>query len=477
MDETSQIKKNFVYNVAYQVLLLILPLITVPYVSRILGADGIGTYSFTYSIVYYFALIALLGNNNYGNRAVSKVRKDKQKLSETFWGIYTIQLIMSLLMTGLYIAYIVIFSPEFTNIASLQIIHILAAMFDINWFFFGLEEFKLTVTRNIIIRLLSLIAIFLFVKTPDDVWIYTIIIAGSTLLTQVVLWPFLMKRITFCKARMKDIVYHLRRSLVLFVPVIAVSLYKVMDKIMLGVMTNVDEVGYYEQAEKLVNMPLAVVTALGTVMMPRMSHLIAYGHDEEMKEYIKKSVKFMMFLACPICFGLIAIADNFVPIFMGSGFDQSIMLVKLLSVTVLFLAFANTIRTGYLIPKEMDGVYVRLTIVGAVVNLVINLLLIPHLQSVGACIGTIMAELAVTIYQVAAVRKVLPVKVYFRDSFIFLIKSLVMFGLLMAVLFLGLSPVFTVLLQIAVGVSVYMLMNQKYIVNIIDFRKILRRKE
>lgn len=471
------IKKNFVYNAIYQILILILPFITVPYVSRVLGADGIGTYSFTHSIVYYFMLVALLGINNHGNRAIAKVREDKDKLSKTFSSIYIIQLVSSVSMILLYVLYLLLFSPDYINIAWIQIIYIVSAMFDINWFFFGNEEFKLTATRSIVIKLLSIGAIFLFVKTPNDVWIYTLILALSTLISQLILWPSLLRRISPRWPNRAEVIKHLKPCLILFVPVVAVSLYKVMDKIMLGLMTDIAEVGYYEQAEKITMMPLGLVTALGTVMMPRMSNLAAKGHEEKMKEYIEKSINFMMFLAFPICFGLIAVANNFVPLFMGDGFDKSIILVQLLSVTILFIAFANTLRTGYLIPKERDDVYVRLTITGAIVNLVINLLLIPHLKSVGASIGTIIAELVVAIYQIIAVRNALPTKKYITNSSIFLLKTVIMFGIVMIIPQLHLSRFWTIGVQIVIGAVVYFILNTKYVTQFINYRFIRKNRK
>lgn len=463
----NKIKKNFLYNAVYQVLVLILPFITIPYVSRVLGADGIGTYSFTYSIVYYFMLVALLGINNHGNRSIAKVRENKKKLSETFSGIYMIQLVASISMILLYVFYLLIFSPEFIDIAWIQIIYIFSAMFDINWFFFGNEEFKLTVTRSIVIKLLSIAAIFLFVKTPSDVWIYTLILSLSTLISQMVLWPSLLKRTKLVLPRKNEILKHVKPCLVLFVPVIAVSLYKVMDKIMLGLMTDVVEVGYYEQAEKITMIPLGLVTALGTVLMPHMSNLAAKGHEEKIKEYIEKSINFMMFLAFPICLGLIAIANKFVPLFLGDGFGASVILIQLLSVVILFIAFANTFRTGYFIPKEKDRIFVGFTLTGAIVNLIVNFALIPSMKSVGACIGTIIAEFAVMMYQLVALRNDLPINKYIKNVLPFLLKSLTMFLIVWPISLLGLSNFMTVMAQIAVGGVVYLLLNISFIKTLI----------
>lgn len=469
----SQIKKNFIYNVCYQILILILPLLTVPYVSRILSAEGIGIYSYTYSIVYYFMLIAMLGINNYGNRTIAKVRDNKIKLSKSFFSIYAVQLIMSFLMIFCYFIYIAFFLKKYKLIAIIQFFHLLSAMFDINWFFFGIEKFKVTVTRNMILKVLSAILIFLFVKNENDVWIYTLILSSSTLISQLLLFPLLKKEIIFVEINLKEIIGNLKPCLILFIPVIAVSLYKIMDKIMLGILSGVMEVGYYEQAEKIINIPLGLVTALGTVMLPRISNLLSKGNKDSVLNYLEKSVKFMMFLAFPICFGIISIASNFVPIFLGNDFSKSIILIYYLSVTILFLAFANVIRTQYLIPKEKDNVYIISVCLGAVINLVINLVLIPKYQSIGACIGTVFAEFLVMFYQILAVKKELPVLKYLKDIIPFFIKSLFMFFVVVLIKYIYLSPFSTIILQIIVGIVVYMMLNWSYINSIVDIKNIL----
>lgn len=471
----NQIKKNFIYNIMYQILILILPLITVPYVSRILNTDGVGTYSYTYSIVYYFMIVAMLGINNYGNRTIAKCKDDKEKLSRTFWSIYLIQFVLTALMIIVYLISIMLFFKNYKLIAIIQILNIFSVFFDINWFFFGLEKFKITVIRSTILKLLSVILIFSLVKTSDDLFIYTLIMAGSTLLSQMLLIPFVFKEIKFVKPTIKNSIKHLKPILILFIPVIAVSLFKIMDKIMLGIMTNVSEVGLYEQAEKITGIPLGIMTALGTVMMPRISNLIANKDFSSSKKYINKSIKFVMFMAFPICFGLICISENFVPMFLGQSFAKSSILLNYLVITILFISFANVIRTQYLIPNEMDRDYIISAILGAIVNLVINYLLIPKYQSVGACIGTIAAELFVMIYQIYAVRKELPIKKYIIEIIPFLIKAIIMFIIIYSLKFLELNNMLRIVLQVTIGVAIYGLLNIKYINSIINIKTIFKR--
>ena len=205
MKRIGTLKKNFLLNTTYQILMLIIPLITVPYVSRVLGASGIGEYSYTYSIVYYFIIVAMLGFNNYGNRTVARYRHDRKKLSKKFAEIYTFQVLMSCSMILLYSLYLLVVEPEYINIGAIQIIYLVACVFDINWFFFGLEEFKLTIPRNMLVKLLSLAAIFVFVRSKNDVWIYTLILSLGALLSQIIMFPFLHRYIDRVKVRLSDL--------------------------------------------------------------------------------------------------------------------------------------------------------------------------------------------------------------------------------------------------------------------------------
>ena len=464
----SNTKKNFIYNLIYQVLILIIPLITAPYLSRVVGATGVGTYSYTYSIVYYFMLLTLLGVNNYGNRSVAKIREDKEKLSKTFWSIYFFQLAMGITMLIVYIGYVAFFDNQHKLVAIIQALYIVSAIFDINWLYFGLEEFKVTITRNTLVKLGSIVLIFVFVKKPDDLWKYTLIVSGMTVLSQVLLWTLVRKRVNFVKVKWKEIKEHIKPNLMLFIPVIAISLYKIMDKIMLGAISNVREVGFYENAEKIVNIPVAIISVLGTVMLPKMSNIIgAKENNKAANEYISKSMSFVMFMAYAICFGLITIGYHFAPLYFGNEFQKTGVLIMLLSTTLPFLSFANVLRTQYLIPSEKDKVYIISVSMGAAINLILNFLLIPKFESIGACFGTIAAEIVVMSYQTIAVRKKLEVKKYIKNTLVFLLKAIIMFAIVYPLNFWDADPFKRIVLQVLIGVAVYLLLNIKYVFTII----------
>lgn len=420
------IQLNFLYNAIYQLLLIVLPLITTPYISRVLGADGVGTFAYTYTIANYFVLFAMLGVKNYGNRSIAAVRENQNYRSKTFWEIYGLQFLCAVIASILYFIYVWLFQREFMLIGLLQGLYVLSGILDISWFFFGIEEFGLTVIRNIVIRLVNLALIFLLVRSKDDLWIYTLLMASGIFLSQAYLWLYLKRFVRWHRPRLKDIASHLRAELILFVPVIAVSLYKMMDKVMLKNISNVTQVGYYESTEKIQNIPLGLIVALGTVMLPRMSNMIANGQEKEGKQYIYHSMIFAMFMACAMMFGIAGIAEDFVPVFLGESYLDCIVLLQVLSPTILFIAWANVIRTQYLIPNHMDFCYIVSVIAGAVMNLVINLCLIPKYAALGAVIGTICAEGCVCLIQTFMVRKHLDIRRYLLTTFPFLCLGAVM---------------------------------------------------
>lgn len=477
----SSIKKNLFFQTLYQVLTIILPLITAPYVARVVGAAGVGTYSYTYSIASYFALVAKLGINVYGNRTIAMVRDDPEKLNKTFSDLLAVHMGVGFLALAAYAGYIGFFAKEYHVIFIIQGLHILAEMLEVNWLNFGLENFQLTTTRNIAIRLLALVATFVFVKGPDDVVIYCAILAGSVIASEVVMWFFVHRYVKLVKPVWKDARKHIKPLLMFFVPSVAISLYRVMDKIMLGSMSNVTQVGFYENSEKIINLTVGLVTALGTVMMPRMSNLAAKGATEESRRYIHVSMRFIMIATLAMAFGISAVSTVFAPVFFGDEFAGCNVLIAGLSVSMPFVAFANVLRTQYLIPNKQDRVFQGSVISGAVVNLCANYLLIPSLQAMGAVIGTILAEATVCIIQAVACRKVLPIRRYLLETIPAFVAGAVM---LVAVHLIGNAmgtSIPTLIVQVGAGVvlfvgllGVYMLLTKDEMLGMLTSR--LRRR-
>ena len=463
-NKKSNIIINFLYSSIYQILLIILPLITSPYVSRVLGAKGLGIYSYTYAIANCFALVGMLGVNNYGNRTIAAVQGNREKRSKAFWNILSLQASVTAIVATLYLCFILfICSPEYRTMATIHLITVLTSMIDINWFFFGMEKFRITVTRNIIIKLLNVTAIFLFVRKPEDVWIYTLIMTGGNFISCLVVWPFLKREVDFVRPTFHNIISHFKQTAVLFIPVIAVTLYKKMDKVMLGAMSPLNENGFYENTEKIVNIPMGLITALGTVMLPRMSNLFASGNKKETRKYLQFSMEFVCFMSCALAFGMAAVSKEFAPVFFGKEFSNINTLITMIAPTVVFISWANVIRTQYLIPLHYDRPYVISVWLGAVVNLVVNYLLIPKYGAMGAVIGTVFAEGVVMLYQTIFVRNMLPIGLYIKRGIYFIFAGAVMYAAVRMVGDRGGKNLKTLVIEIIAGGLTYIICCRPYI--------------
>jgi len=450
-----KLQQNFIYNLLYQLLLIALPLVTAPYIARTLGAESTGIYSYTYSVAQYFLLFAMLGISNHGNRCVAAVKDDPEKLSNTFCSIYTIQLGTFVISSVIYLVYILFFCVDNKLVAAIQFLYVLSGALDISWYYFGTEQFKITVTRSTVIRLLTVLMIFVLVKTPGDLWKYTLIMAAGTLISQLYLWIYIPKQVKMRKTSFEQIKLHMKPIVVLFVPVIAYSVYKIMDKVMLGNMTSYTQVGYYENAEKIISIPMGVITALGTVMLPRMSNMISNGEEEKAKDYIRISVKLVTLVGSAIAFGFIGISNVFVPVYFGPEYLPCVSLINFLSLTVFFVSWANVVRTQYLLPQHHDRAYVVSMILGAIVNLIINISLIPRLQGDGAAIGTVAAEFTVMLTQMFLIRKEIPIFKYCRDTIPYWIIGLLMQIAVSCYGELQGANVLTLVTQILIGIIIY----------------------
>ena len=451
------VKKNYVYNLAYQILLIITPLITTPYISRVLGADGVGIYSYTNSIVSYFILFAGLGSTVFGQREVSYNQENKLKRSIVFWNVAIFRLITS---TIILIAYVIfaLNQTEYRTIYLILIINIINVFFDITWFFQGLEEFGKIVGRNFVIRLLTIVFIFVFIRNKTDLSLYIFGLAGLTAAGSLSMWPYLRKYIF--KPRKKDI--HLTKDigtiLTFFIPTIAIQIYTVLDKTMIGLITKSEfQNGYYEQAQKISAMALTFITSLGTVMIPKIGYYFAQGKKDEIKVYMYKSYRFVWMLSIPLCFGIIGIASNMVPWFFGSGYDEVIPLMRILSLLVIVIGIHNVTGMQYLIPTKRQNKYTLCIIIGTAANFVLNYFLIRIYASIGAAIASVVAEGIVAIVELFIVRKEIKVFSVLKSSAKYLISGVCMFAIIFAESFLLKSSIINSIIMIISGAFSYAL--------------------
>lgn len=459
MNEKVSIKKNYIYNVAYQVLNLLAPLVTTPYISRVLGVEGVGEYSYTSSVVTYFITLAILGSTPYAQREVSYLREDKEKYSILFWEIVVFRGITVLISCLLFSIVIILSEPEIRIIYMIQGLNIVAVAFDISWFFQGLEEFKKIVIRNVFIKILNILLIFILIKQETDIWKYVLIIAGLTVVGNIVIWGGIKRYINKVSIKSINIKQHLIGILQLFLPTIAVSIYRALDKTMIGlVTTTTTENGYYEQADKIIQMCIVVTTSLSTVMAPRIALTLSKKDNAMLKKYMYKTFDFLLLISLPMAMGIIVVSDMIIPWFFGSGYEQVGLIIKIFSPLMVVVTFSNAIGMQYLIQARKQKIYTISICTGAIVNFIINLVLIPRLYSIGAAVASVVAESAILIVQMWYVcnkKQILDIKGIFSKFPIYMGMSTVMFVILMIIKRFMAPNFVSSFCIVIIGISIY----------------------
>lgn len=418
--------RNYLYNVGYQVLAIIVPLITSAYVARVLRPAGVGANAYTNSIINYFMLIANMGIGYYGNRQIAYVRDNRNKMAKTFWEIQIVKTIMTLVAFIAFEVFMMFYTrqPEYMIAQSINLV---AVAFDISWFYEGIENFKVTVLKNSFVKLLSMVAIFVLIKGPNDVTLYIVVLAVSTLLGNLTLWPNIKKDLPKVSAKILNPWQHFLPMAELFIPQIATQVYVQLNKTMLGGMVNETASGYYQYSDNLVKLILALVTATGTVMLPHVANAVSKGNMNKVNQMLYKSFDFVSALAYPMMFGLAAISLTLVPKYYGPGYEPVGPAMMIESIVILMIAWSNAIGVQYLLPRNKNKEFTISVTVGAVVNLILNIPLIKLWGLNGAMWSTVISECSVTLYQLWVVRDMLSYKALFKGSWKYLISGIVMF--------------------------------------------------
>lgn len=449
------ITKNYIYNLIYQILTLVLPLITTPYISRVLGAENIGIYSYTVSISTYFILFGSLGISMYGQREVAYLQGKKEEYSKIFWEIVILRFItMTIAMIIFYITFVSY--GQYKMYYAILLLELLANCLDISWFFQGLEEFKKTVSRNIVVKIISIVCIFTFVKNYNDLNLYFWIYVLSVLIGNVSLWLYLPKYLKKICIKELNILRHLKSTIALFIPQIAIQIYTVLDKIMIGsIIADKSEVGYYEQSQKIVKVLVTIVTSLGTVMAPRMANTFINGDSEKLRQYMKKSFNFVFLLAFPMVFGLISVSKYFVPMFFGNGYEKVIILMNVISPIIIAIGLSGVIGTQYLLPTKKQKEFTISVTIGAIINFLINMLLIGKYGAVGASIGTVIAEICVTSIQFIFIRKEFLIKDILKFSAQYFVSAILMYIICSIIGKYINNNLYSIIIQVSIGVVIY----------------------
>ncbi|MDD4642667.1 MAG: oligosaccharide flippase family protein [Erysipelotrichaceae bacterium] len=449
---------NYFYNILYQVVTILVPLITVPYTTRVIGDIGLGVNAFSASIVQWFTIFGIMGINNYGIRTIGANRDDRKNLSKTFYEIFLMQIINLSIMVILYLVFITIYPFEYKIVYLIQVISLFATMLDITWFFLGIEEFRLASLRNILIKITGIVLIFTFVKSKDDLLIFILINVLTALFGQFIMFIQLPKFIDKERVTLKESYQnHFKQNMILFVPQIASSVYNVLDQTLVGILATdwESQSAFYQQTIRFVKMFLYFITSIGSVMLPRIANIHKKGDSEMINTYVSATFRLALYLAIPMMFGMMSVAPFFIPWFLAKEFSVVGTLIMITSPIILFISLSNVFGIQYLLPTGMMSKYSASIVLGAIVNLIMNLVMIPIYGALGACISIVTAEFIVVLSQWFFVRNSLTLKVKMKSILIYFIAGLLM---AFAVYYIGTmnnANIKTNLLQIGAGVVIY----------------------
>lgn len=401
--EKKSVYKNYIFNTGYQIFLLIVPLITMPYVSRIFGADGIGEYSYAESITAIFVNIAPIGTVAYGRREVSYHQENREKRTRIFWNVLSLRVISGVLCCLIYIIYL--FYSNLRVIPFILMINIVSSIIDVSWFFQGVEDFKLIAVRNFIIKFVMMCCIFIFVHEPQDLALYALIICCSTFLGNISVFTRLKKYIDRPIWSLLRPFEDISTVFSLFLPTLALTLAAILDKPMIGWLSkDYLQSGYYDQAQKIVSVLMMFITSLATVMTARVGYHFERNEMDKIQDYMYQNYRFVTLIAIPMCLGIIGVARLMIPLYLGDGYEEVVSVISILCLTILVIGISNVTGIQYLIPTKRQNLFTKSILIGTVFNFTFDLLLIPYFGACGAVIATVFAEVMINVVQLFHIR-------------------------------------------------------------------------
>lgn len=453
-------KKNYIYNLCYNILVLIIPFITAPYISRVLGKELIGIYSYTHAIVSYFSIFGLLGAHTYGQLEVSKKRNDKEELSKVFNDVLGCKF-LTMTVSIVVFLFFIFFTKQYREVYIIMLLILISAELDVSWLFQGLEEFKFIVVRNIVIRIMSVVFIFGLVKDKDDFVIYLIIMIAGDLLGAISLWTKVRRYVYFIKPNLSRIFKTLRNNLKYFVPSIATIAFVSLDKCMIGWLTvGPTENGYYEQANRIYGMLVTVVTSLTVVLLPRITYLISNNEDKKkLYEFINSNIIFIEMITVPLCIGVYLVSPEFVPLYYGAGYDSCIPMIQVFSLILVVTSLNSIISNQCLVAtgkqKKLNGFLIASSLINAVANFVF----IQLAGGLGATIASFVSELFLLVLLIVYDKDIVDVKNFLRKMLGYILKSFPMIGGVYCIQKISInSGILSIMLQVIVGVFLYFIM-------------------
>ena len=448
------VTENVFFNMLYQVLVTVLPILTTPYVARTLGLSANGVHSFTESIVTYFIIFGAIGTSLYGIRKTAYVRDNEEELARVTKEIISLRFILMLITLAVYIPVLCI-KNQYAHIYQIHIINIVANGIDITWFYQGVEDFKKVTLRNLVVKFLFVVCLFVFIKSPSDLPWYVFFIVISAFAGNLIMIYYLPQYVDLKKGKKLKSLRHLKPSIALFVPQAMNYIYALIDRSMLGWMTNTDNVGLYDQAQRIIKMITAILQSVGYVMMARVANLKMSNDREGIISYIRKSVNFNLFIAFPAILGILGVADDFVPFFLGNEYVAAAPILKVLSVLIFTASMNSIMGVQLLIPLGKEKIYTLATTMGAVISIIGNFILIPKLQIFGSCIAYIIAESVVFAVSYWNLRDIFNLPMLLKDNLGIIFGSVLMYIAVRAIALLDINVVLKLMCELIGGAAIY----------------------
>lgn len=415
-----KIGKNFIYNLLYQVFSLLTPIVVTPYITRVFTQNILGIHTIIATISSYFCMFGTLGMPYLGTRKIATTKAQDEDVEFVFWRLYRLQVSSYAIAFACYIVYCFLFDGH-TVLRILYGLQLVAYCLDISWFYQGVEEFKYISLRNILIRILSTVAILLLVK--NDIHMYVLCLLLPQVLMNVGMWITVFKRFKF---KIKAVPFDMelfKQLLVLAVPTIAISVYALLNKSILGAFRSSEEVAIYEQGQALIRVVLAIVPAFSSVVMPRMASLFSMNDMKNINNMLSKSTTFVWYISFGLSFGLVALADAFISWYLPQSYAFVAVELKICTPMILIVAAENIFGIQILMPMNKEKEYTFSLVCAAVANIVLAVLTIPHGGIMAACICVVVSEGVALIIQIIKAKKYISIKMIFSKCPIFIISG------------------------------------------------------
>ena len=430
-----------------------MPIITVPIVSKALGPSGLGIFNYTNSIAQYFVLVASLGITMYGNREIALAYNRKENISKVFWEICLLKAILTTITLLVY--FLVISFLGNSSYFYIQSLTILAVMFDISWFFMGIEDFRKTSMINLAIQFITFIFIICFIKDSSDTTLYVLLQSLGAFFSQLFTWLFIRKHINFRKVLLVDSFRHIHGSFEFFIPQVAILLYTNLNKTLLGIFIGSTAVGYYTNSLTINTVFITIITTVDMVLLPHMSGLYAKGNVKNMVNIIDKTLHLQLYFSVPAMFGMLIVYDKLVPWFFGKEFLFINKVIPLFSILIVVIPLGMSISRQYLIPIGKVKTYNKSVLIGAVINILCNIILLPLIGFFGVIFSNILAEIFVTMVRTKSFLKQTTFRFKKRKIWIIFSSAIIMW-LVTRMVTKDMSPTFvTNLIQVSLAVPIY----------------------